>query len=280
MKRISEVPTGKIEYSIEGEGPIVLVLPGGHNNCETAYPGRDFTADGLTMLAVSRPGYGRTDTSTGREATSFADSLAELLRKLNIDTVSVLGISAGGRTALNFASRYPEFVNKLILQCALTQDQWWNHSLDEDYAKRGRIMFHPRMEGLTWGLLRAFSYVAPNVLLAMMMDSLSTSNGRDLVRNMDDEYRRQVLSYLRQCRSERGFILDIEHTVCDYSNIRCPTLLLYSPHDGVVDYTHARFALERIQTARLVDVETDSHFIWFGPDSDRVEKEFITFLRG
>jgi pimeloyl-ACP methyl ester carboxylesterase len=280
VKNIIEVSKGKIEYSIKGKGPVVLVLPGGHNNCETAYPGKDFTASGFTMLAVSRPGYGKTDISTGRDAMSFADSLALLLNKLNVNTVSVLGISAGGRTALNFTSRYPDFVNKLILQCALTHDQWRNHKLDEDYGKRGRIIFHPRIQRITWGLLRAFSYFAPNVLLTMMMDDLSTLNGKDLVKNMDDEYKKQVISYLRQCKSERGFILDIDHTVCDYANIRCPTLLLYSTRDGVVDYTHARFALERIQTAKLVDVATDSHLMWFGPNSDRVDQELITFLCG
>ncbi|UCG83267.1 MAG: alpha/beta hydrolase [Dehalococcoidia bacterium] len=279
MKNIVEVTTGKIEYSIKGEGPVVLVLPGGHNNCQTAYPGRDFTTSGFTMLAVSRPGYGKTDISTGRESMSFADSLALLLNKLNINTVSVLGISAGGRTALNFTSKYPEYVDKLILQCALTQDQWRNQKRDEDYGKRSRIMFNPRIERITWGLLRVFSYVSPNILLTMMMDDLSTLNSKDLVKNMDNDYKKRVIAYLRQSKSEKGFILDIDHTVCDYSNIRCPTLLLYSSHDGVVDFSHARYALERIQTAKLVDVETDSHFIWFGPNSYRVEQELIAFLR-
>lgn len=279
MKNIVEVTTGKIEYSIKGEGPVVLVLPGGHNNCQTAYPGRDFTTSGFTMLAVSRPGYGKTDISTGRESMSFADSLALLLNKLNINTVSALGISAGGRTALNFTSKYPEYVDKLILQCALTQDQWRNQKRDEDYGKRSRIMFNPRIERITWGLLRVFSYVSPNILLTMMMDDLSTLNSKDLVKNMDNDYKKRVIAYLRQSKSEKGFILDIDHTVCDYSNIRCPTLLLYSSHDGVVDFSHARYALERIQTAKLVDVETDSHFIWFGPNSYRVEQELIAFLR-
>ncbi|MBD3860139.1 2-succinyl-6-hydroxy-2,4-cyclohexadiene-1-carboxylate synthase [Bacillus sp. 28A-2] len=71
------------------------------------------------LIQVSLLGHGRTDSpeSVRRYAMSqqLAD-LAEILNQLKLHKVNILGYSMGGRIALSFASRYPERVNKLILE--------------------------------------------------------------------------------------------------------------------------------------------------------------------
>jgi pimeloyl-ACP methyl ester carboxylesterase len=59
------------------------------------------------LLIPSRPGYGKTPSSTGRTAEAFADALVSLLDLLHLDQVIVVRISAAGPTALQLASREP-----------------------------------------------------------------------------------------------------------------------------------------------------------------------------
>ncbi|PTA84973.1 2-succinyl-6-hydroxy-2,4-cyclohexadiene-1-carboxylate synthase [Bacillus sp. Nf3] len=71
------------------------------------------------LIQVSLLGHGRTDSpeSVRRYAMSqqLAD-LAEILNQLKLHKVNILGYSMGGRIALSFAARYPDRVNKLILE--------------------------------------------------------------------------------------------------------------------------------------------------------------------
>ncbi|MGN2662805.1 2-succinyl-6-hydroxy-2,4-cyclohexadiene-1-carboxylate synthase [Bacillus altitudinis] len=78
-----------------------------------------YTEKHTRLIQVSLLGHGRTDSpkSIRRYAMSqqLAD-LAEILDQLKLHKVNILGYSMGGRIALSFASRYPERVNKLILE--------------------------------------------------------------------------------------------------------------------------------------------------------------------
>ena len=75
--------------------------------------------DNTRLIQVSLLGHGRTDSpeSVRRYAMSqqLAD-LAEILNQLKLHKVNILGYSMGGRIALSFAARYPDRVNKLILE--------------------------------------------------------------------------------------------------------------------------------------------------------------------
>lgn len=71
------------------------------------------------LIQISLLGHGRTDSpeSVRRYAMSqrLAD-LVEILNQLKLHKVNILGYSMGGRIALSFAARYPDRVNKLILE--------------------------------------------------------------------------------------------------------------------------------------------------------------------
>src|SRR5947209_19105836 len=101
MNNIAQMEKGPIEYRIVGQGPAVLVLNGGHTNCNSPLGHQQFFLEhGYQLIIPSRPGYGKTPSSTGRTAEAFADALLAFLDQLQIEQVIVLGISAGGRTAL------------------------------------------------------------------------------------------------------------------------------------------------------------------------------------
>ena len=58
-------------------------------------------------------GFGRS--SKPREEYSDAEDLYTLLKHLKIESTSILGVSNGGRIALDFVSVHPSIENSLIL---------------------------------------------------------------------------------------------------------------------------------------------------------------------
>lgn len=113
---ITQTSKGPIEYVVQGEGDPCLLLHGGHSNCREAFEVEEIRAAGMSALVPSRPGYGKTAASVGHSAAEAADAMVTLLDHLSIARVSLLAIPAGGPTALHLAARYPERVDKLVLE--------------------------------------------------------------------------------------------------------------------------------------------------------------------
>src|SRR2546422_8267015 len=127
MNSMAQMEKGPIEYRVVGQGPAVLVLNGGHTNCNSPLGHEQFFLDqGYQLVIPSRPGYGKTPSSTGRTAEAFADALVGLLDHLHLERVIVIGISAAGPTALQLAGRHPERVSKVILQNAVTGGKFFS----------------------------------------------------------------------------------------------------------------------------------------------------------
>lgn len=103
---VASLPAGPVEYRLEGDGlRTVVVFHGGHMRAGLALGEEVYAGAGCTVLAPSRPGYGRTPLTTGTTAAGFADATAQLCKVLGIDRLAaVVGISAGGRTALSLAA--------------------------------------------------------------------------------------------------------------------------------------------------------------------------------
>ena len=70
-------------------------------------------AKSVRVIRYDVRGFGRSSKPT--EEYSDAEDLFALLKHLNIESTSILGISNGGRIALDFVSVHPSMVNRLIL---------------------------------------------------------------------------------------------------------------------------------------------------------------------
>jgi len=78
MNSITQVEQGFIEYRIIGQGPTLLVLNGGHTNCDSPLGHEQFLLrQGYQLIIPSRPGYGKTPSSTSNTAEAFADALLD-----------------------------------------------------------------------------------------------------------------------------------------------------------------------------------------------------------
>jgi hypothetical protein len=73
--KIARTARGAIEYTLLGNGPVVLVCHGTSSNCFSIEGTAPLLEAGFAVLIPSRPGYGRTPLEAGRSAVEAAESL-------------------------------------------------------------------------------------------------------------------------------------------------------------------------------------------------------------
>ena len=79
-------------------------------------------ADHGRVIAVDLPGFGRSGPLRGGYSIdAFADSIAELVKQLNLPKVVFVGHSLGGPLAVRFAHRHPDRVVAIILAAGTVQ---------------------------------------------------------------------------------------------------------------------------------------------------------------
>jgi pimeloyl-ACP methyl ester carboxylesterase len=91
-------------------GPVTFFLPGCPDSRLAAEPGAPAAAAaGVHLVAVNRPGYGRSDRHAS-DHLSVADDVAAVADHLGADRYTVLGMSLGGGYALACGARSPDRV--------------------------------------------------------------------------------------------------------------------------------------------------------------------------
>jgi pimeloyl-ACP methyl ester carboxylesterase len=273
---LGRVPAGPVEYRLDRrDGAVVVVFHGGHVRAELALGEDVFAAAVCTLLVPSRPGYGRTPLSTGRSVAEFTDVVRALCVRLGITQVAaVVGISGGGPTATTMAARHPDLVERLILISAvgplLYPDRWTRLG--------AHVAFTAGAERVTWAAVRGLTRVAPGALLRLMMGSLSTRPGNEVVAALRAEDRAMLLALFARMRSGRGFLNDLRPTPDVTACIDQPTLVIATRTDGGVPFAHAESLVSGIRHAEFVESRADSHFVWLGPDWPAIAARIRDFL--
>jgi pimeloyl-ACP methyl ester carboxylesterase len=273
---IARLAAGLVEYRLERRGDAtVVVLHGGHQRAGLALGEEVFADAGYSVLAPSRPGYGRTPLSTGTSVTGFADVTRTLCAHLDIPQVAaVVGTSGGGPTAVAMAARHPDLVQRLILQCAVGPLPY--------PGRRARLgahaIFAGPIEHATWRAVRTLMRLAPETGLRFWMGQLSTLPVRQVMTALRPEDRTSLLALFGQMRSGRGFVNDLHPTPDLTADVNQPTLVIGTRHDRGVPFAHAQALAAAIPHAELVESQADSHLIWFGPDWPTIAEKIRAFL--
>ncbi|MFX3636983.1 MAG: alpha/beta fold hydrolase [Candidatus Pristimantibacillus sp.] len=268
-----------IEYSVIGEGEPLLVMHGGHSNCNEILGYREFTERGYSIITPSRPGYGNTSKEAGANITVACEAYCELLDYLNISQVHIVAVSAGGPSGIHFAAGYPHRVKSLILESAVSHT--WLTPNDRAY-KAAQFMFSPSNEKYIWAIVRFINKWFPHLLFKSMIASFSTRPIKEVLEETSEGDLYLFKQMLNRQRSGNGFLIDLEHSGQDLKSvlsvIKCPTLIMHSVHDASVSMVHAHYAHQYIPDSQLCELDAWGHLIWLGKGTQSMYNKLFVFL--
>lgn len=108
-----QVDDGELSYEIRGEGSPVVLMHGGALNGRT-WDGQVATLEEQhTVVRYDARGHGQSSTPT--KAFARYEDLRQLLAGLGIPRATLVGLSLGARTSIDFALAHPDLVDDLLL---------------------------------------------------------------------------------------------------------------------------------------------------------------------
>lgn len=112
--RFFDTSQGKLSYSINGSGPVILFIHGFPFNKSIWYPYMEKISN-FTTLAIDLPGHGDSDIYGKPDLDDWSKKIYEFLNFLSINQITIIGHSMGGYVACNFAELFPNNVSGLGL---------------------------------------------------------------------------------------------------------------------------------------------------------------------
>ena len=246
-----------MEYATHGSGPPLLVVHGAGGGFDQGL----ILAEGLAgfrVIAPSRFGYLRTPLPEDASAEAQADALASLLDALGVGRVAVLGVSAGGPSALHFCLRHADRCAALVLlvpmaypfqtSTRLSPTAAWlmERSLDSDF----------------------FFWAALRLVPARMVETV-LGTPIAAVRDASPAEQRRVYALLDSILPvsprakgllNEGAVAQALHPL-PLEQIAVPTLIASAEDDGYRTFAGARYTADHIRGARFMGYARGGHML-------------------
>ena len=102
--------------NIDTKKPSILLMHGsGLTHIVWSLHEQFYTANGFNVLSVDLPGHGDSEGPSLKSIEEISDWIKSLISVLNSPKIIVVGHSQGSLVGIDFASRYPNLIDKLVL---------------------------------------------------------------------------------------------------------------------------------------------------------------------
>ncbi len=234
----------RIAFDRAGAGEVVVFLHGiGGNRTNWHAQLPVFAADYLAVAWDAR-GYGLSDDYEGPlDFADFAGDIVRLLKHLDVPTAHIVGLSMGGRIALDFAARYPEMLSTLTLSGTRASFAQRTPAEREEFV---RLRRKPLVEDG-----KEPKDIAPIVAKTLLGRGSTEAHFRQLVESISDLHKE---SYIKTIEASTYY--DRSAALGD---IRVPTLLIYGGDDRLNRPELGREIAAQIKGARFVEIPDAGH---------------------
>ena len=235
----------RIACDVQGEGPLVIFLHGIGGNRSNWAEQLAHLAPRARAVAWDARGYGDSEDDPREGPPEFADFSADLLRLIEhfgAEQAHVVGLSMGGRIAMDFAVRHPTRVASLVL--ADTHLGFGNFSAEERAA-----FIRLREEPLRAG--RTMRDLAPAVAATLMGDDAGEDVQKRLV---------ESIAAIKPANYLRSIACMVDGDRFDaLEQITAPTMVMAGGADRLTPLEMAHEIAGRIPGARCMQIQRAGH---------------------
>ena len=108
------VSTGGMDF--DKEKPSILLMHGsGLTHIVWSLHEQFYASQGFNILSVDLPGHGNSEGPSLKSIQEISDWIKSLMNNINISKIGLVGHSQGCLVGIDFASRYPNLISKLVL---------------------------------------------------------------------------------------------------------------------------------------------------------------------
>ncbi len=211
-----------------------------------------YASQGFNVLSVDLPGHGNSEGPSLKSIEKISDWIKSLMLKINIEKIIIIGHSQGGLVGIDFASRYPELIEKIVL-VANSYKMPVNQDLI-DLAEAGDEKAVLLM--MKWGYEGSKAFIGGNPVKKIV------NSARDI---------REVLAVdLNACNNYKNG----ENAI---KKINCPTLCIFGDLDKMVPVKVGLKMSEQITNSETKIISDCGHMIIFEKafEMRKLVKEFI-----
>ena len=197
----------QLHYIEQGQGKPLILLHGNGENCDYFEHQIPYFARDYRVIAIDTRGHGQSPRGEKPfTIVQFAEDLHDFMDEKAIGKAILLGFSDGGNIALTFALKYPERVDKMIVDGAnlfpsgvKARYQWpieVGYRIAKMFAKKSE---EAKKNAEMLGLMVNEPHIEPSELARLTMPILVVAGTKDMIK---DEHTRLICNSLPNAKLE------------------------------------------------------------------------------
>ena len=240
-----------IHYKIEGEGRPVVLIHGGFMDLRMWDEQANYLAkNGFKVIRYSDIGHGQT--VKGDFPMFGCDILKSITEELGEEKVSIVGMSFGAMTAMDFALTYPENIKNMVLVSPGLNG--WGYFIDTlagvNSTKRIEALRQRNLSLATEIYLQNW-LAGPRRELSNVDKNVRIKVGEIVLSNMSDHFGESWSNLIEPKAIER------------MEKVYCPTLVIYGEHDVGDTHAIAEYFHNNITECDRQKINGTAHFLNF-----------------
>lgn len=256
---------GPIEYAQQGHGKPLLVVHGAGGGFDQGLLfARGLAERDFSVIAMSRFGYLRTPLPEDASPQAQADAHASLLDALQIEKTTIIGVSAGAPSAIQFAIRHRQRCSGLVLLVPMT---WAPGDALRSVHKPARLAelllrWLVLSDPAYWMALRFARNLIIETVLGTPASLVKTANRSEQARI--GKVLRSVFPLSNRAAGLRNDArVAAALTRYDLEGIRVPTLVIALRDDLYGMLAGAQYTAQQIRGAEFICYDRGGH-LWVG----------------